>query len=167
MLKSSLIFMNWLHQHRKLDNYEMLKACPASRIGRKFVEQMKSTGLLLLFVLILDLPAFLPARGESAQSVVVHLPQRVLAFTIGAAVGTPVALVRCTRRELIKQTKEAFNLGGVPKPFGYITAGAFGIPSGVLYGAGYGTADGVADSLLNAKDAPYSKDSFSLEKLAF
>ena len=105
--------------------------------------------------------------GERAKSFVAHLPQRLASFAVGTAVGTPIALVRCTRRELARQTKEAYTLGGVPKPLGYVSAAVFGVPSGVLCGAWYGTADGVADSWVYSKDSLFSKDTFSLEKLVF
>ncbi len=123
--------------------------------------------LPFLLMLVLCFCSYPFAKAESAKSFVVHLPQRIAAFTIGTAIGTPIALVRCTGRELVRQPKEAYKLGGVPKPLGYVSAAFFGIPSGFLCGAGYGVSDGVADSWLAAKDAPFSKASFSLDKLAY
>jgi hypothetical protein len=88
-------------------------------------------------------------------------------IAVGTLIGAPIALARCTKRELVRQTKEAYTLGGVPKPLGYLTAGAFGIPSGILCGAWYGAADAVADSVANSGDEPLSKAVISLDKLVF
>jgi hypothetical protein len=103
-------------------------------------------------------------RSFSAKSFAGHLPQSLASVAVGTLVGTPIALVRCTKRELVKQTKECYTLGGVPKPLGYVTAAFFGIPSGILCGAWYGVPDGLADACVNS-DEPFGKASFSLEEL--
>jgi hypothetical protein len=104
--------------------------------------------------------------SQSTKSFVAHLPVRLVSFAVGTAVGTPIAWVRCTHTEIVKRTKEAYNLGGVrPKPLAYLSAGCLGLPSGILSGAWSGAFNGVADSWVNSKDAPFSKDTFSLEKL--
>ena len=124
--------------------------------------------LLLLLASVIALQTCLPAWADGTKSFVVHLPQRLAAFTAGTAIGTPIALVRCTKRELVKQTKDAYQLGGVrPKQLGYVSAAFFGIPSGILSGAFCGVSDGVADSWINSKDAPFGKESFSLDKLEY
>ena len=115
---------------------------------------------------LLALAAAPAAHAESAGSFLRHLPQRTAGIVVGTLVGTPIALARCTKRELVAQTKLCYDLGGVPKPIGYITAGAFGIPSGIMCGAWYGAADGVADSVVNSKE-PFGKASLSLDKLTF
>jgi hypothetical protein len=100
------------------------------------------------------------------KSPITHIPITLASFVVGTFVGTPIALVRCTHTELKKRTKEAYDLGGVrPKPLAYLSAGFFGIPSGLLSGVWSGALNGVSDSWRNSKDAPFSKDSFSLEKL--
>lgn len=104
------------------------------------------------------------SSAGSTTSFVQNFPQRLASFAVGTAVGTPIAVTRCTQRELIKQTKEAYKLGGVPKPFGWVTAAFFGLPSGVVCGIWYGVSDGVADSWVGSKK-PFSKDAFSLDKL--
>jgi ABC-type nitrate/sulfonate/bicarbonate transport system permease component len=108
-----------------------------------------------------------PANADPVQSAIAQVPARAVGTVLGAAIGTPIALVRCTKRELVKQTKECFTLGGVPKPLGYVTAAAFGIPSGIICGAWYGAADGIADGVANSKDSPFNKGVFSLDKLSF
>lgn len=104
------------------------------------------------------------SSSGTAKSFVENLPGRLASFAVATAVGTPIALTRCTHRELIKQTKEAYTLGGMPKPMGWVTAALFGVPSGVLCGVWYGLSDGVADSWVGSEQ-PFSKDSFSLDKL--
>jgi hypothetical protein len=114
--------------------------------------------LLLLLASVIALQTCLPAWADGTKSFVVHLPQRL----------APIALVRCTKRELVKQTKDAYQLGGVrPKQLGYVSAAFFGVPSGILSGAFCGLSDGLADSWINSKDAPFGKESFSLDKLEF
>jgi ABC-type nitrate/sulfonate/bicarbonate transport system permease component len=113
------------------------------------------------------IPKSSQSLGQKSKSFPIHLSQRLVSLAVGTAIGTPVALIRCTRREIARQTKEAYTLGGVPKPLGYVSAVFFGVPSGVLSAAWYGTADGIVDSWINSKDEPYSKSSFSLKKLAF
>lgn len=122
----------------------------------------------LLVIVVLSTCFALPVNAESAKSFAGNLPQRIASFAAGAAIGTPIALVRCTKREVVKQTKVAFNLGGVrPKPLGYFSAAFFGIPSGIMSGAICGLSDGVLDSVRGAKDEPFGKESFSLDKLTF
>ena len=123
--------------------------------------------MTLFLLLILFIHSSQPAKAENTKSFLVHFPQRLVSFTVGTAIGTPIAVIRCTGRELVRQPQEALKLGGVPKPLGYLSAAFFGIPSGLLCGAGYGVSDGFADSWLAAKDAPFSKASFSLDKLAY
>jgi len=108
-----------------------------------------------------------PSSAKGALSGLAKLPKKLLVVTVGTAVGTPVALVRCTKREVVNKTKEAFDLGGVPKPLGYLTAGFFGIPSGILSGAATGALDGVLDSVANSSDEPFNKGSVSMDKLVF
>jgi hypothetical protein len=108
-----------------------------------------------------------PSPDKNTGSAFGHLPKRLVAFTVGATFGTPLALIRCTKREVISQTKVAYTLGDAPKPLHYLTAVFFGVPSGVMYGAFWGTANGVADSWVNSDDTAFSKSSFSLEKLTF
>jgi hypothetical protein len=118
--------------------------------------------------LLLNGYACLPARADGAGKFIIHLPQRVASSVAGFAIGTPIALVRCTKRELIKETKEAYTLGGVrPKVLAYATAAFFGIPSGAMSGIWYGAIDGTADGWVYSKDKPFSKATFSLDKLAF
>jgi hypothetical protein len=124
--------------------------------------------LMLALVLGLYISISLPARADGTKSFIGHLPQRLAAFTAGTAIGTPIAVVRCTKRELVKQTKDAYKLGGVrPKALGYVSAAFFGIPSGLLSGAVCGVSDGVADSWASSKDEPFGRKSFSLDKLEY
>jgi hypothetical protein len=117
--------------------------------------------------LALALGVSLSARADNAKSYIEHIPQRIAGCAIGTLVGTPIALVRCTKRELVKQTKEAYTLGGMPKPLGYITSGFFGVPSGIMCGVWYGTFDGAIDGYVNSKDTMFNKGTFSLDKLEY
>ena len=106
------------------------------------------------------------SNSSSGASGLDYLPARMASFVVGSAVGTPISFVRCMHRELIKQTKEAYTLGGMPPPLGWVTAGLFGIPSGVLCGVWYGSTDGVIDGWVGSKE-PFSKQAFSLDKLEY
>ncbi|MBU6454905.1 MAG: hypothetical protein KGS72_24260 [Cyanobacteria bacterium REEB67] len=124
--------------------------------------------LILSLGLILTGYAGLPAQAEGAGKFIVHLPQKLVGSVAGFVVGTPIAMVRCTKRELIKETKEAHTLGGVrPKVLSYATSAFFGIPSGAMSGVWYGVIDGTADGWVNSGDKPFSKATFSLDKLTF
>jgi hypothetical protein len=124
--------------------------------------------LLLLLANLIALQTCLPVRADGTKPFIESLPKRLASFTVGTAIGTPIALVRCTKREVVKQTKEAYKLGGVhPSQLGYLPAGFFGIPSGIIFGVFCGVTDGLADSWVNSKDAPFGKESFSLEKLEY
>ncbi len=103
--------------------------------------------------------------GQNTKSSAAHLPLRLVVFTAGAAIGFPIAWVRCTQKELVRQTKTAYQLGGVPKPLGYLSAGFFGIPSGILSGGWSGAFNGLADSWVGSKDGEFSKENISLDKL--
>ena len=129
---------------------------------------MQFRSSFFLLALVLGLCPCLPSRADGTKSFVANLPKRLVAFTVGAAIGTPIAVVRSTHKELIKQTKVAYDLGGVrPKPLAYASAAFFGIPSGIVSGAWTGVTNGVSDSWVNSKDAPFSKESFSLDKMVF
>lgn len=106
------------------------------------------------------------SSSKSSGNFVTHIPITLASFVVGTAIGTPIAMVRCTHIELKKRTKEAKDLGGVrPKPLAYLSAGVFGIPSGILSGVWSGTFNGISDSWRNSKDAPFSKETFSLDTL--
>jgi hypothetical protein len=110
----------------------------------------------------------LPARADGVGTFMAHLPQRLVGSAVGFAVGTPIALVRCTKRELIKETKEAYTLGAVrPKVLAYATAVFFGVPSGAMSGIWYGAINGTADGWAYSKDKPFTKGTFSLDKLEY
>jgi cyanate permease len=125
----------------------------------------KFSALTVLAVIVASgLPQTAWADGQQSAP---SLPKRLFAFTLGTAIGTPIAIARCTHREIVKRTKEAYELGGMPKPIGYATAAFFGVPSGIAFGAGVGAADGVVDSWTNSEAEPVNKGSISLDKLYF
>jgi hypothetical protein len=123
--------------------------------------------LAMSMTLFLFLSAVAPVRADGLKTSLSSLPKKIIVIGVGTTVGTPIALARCTKREVAKRTKECFDLGGVPKPLGYVTAGFFGIPSGIFFGAGCGAFDGVLDSVVNSGDEPLNKGSLSLDKLYF
>lgn len=88
------------------------------------------------------------------------VPRNVPAFLTGAVVGTPVAVVRMSKREIVTSTREL--VGDTDNPLFLGAGGILGVPAGLMSGAIYGLYAGVADSWVNADDNPYSKDSFSL-----
>ncbi len=136
--------------------------------------------LVLVFMMNVAMPAW--AEGDNSassasstkgtssttgvKSLIVHLPQSLASIVVGAAVGMPVALFRCTHRDFVRAINDASTIGGVPKPLGNITAALFGIPSGFLSSGWDTVINGMGDSIANA-DKPFSKDCFSLGKMLF
>ena len=88
------------------------------------------------------------------------IPKNVPAFIAGVVVGTPIALVRMSKREIVTATREL--VGETDNPLILGAGGVLGVPAGLMGGALYGLYAGTADSWVNADDNPYSRDSFSL-----
>ena len=110
MLKNSSAYMSF--QLRHPGSYDStLPSTARELITRGSIMQVKSPLLI-----VLGLYTSAPAQAGGVKSFVGHLSQRLLSFAVGTAVGIPIALARCTKRELVKQTKEAYSLGGVLKP---------------------------------------------------
>ncbi len=91
------------------------------------------------------------------------LPKNVPAFLAGWVVGTPIAIARMSKREIIAATRDL--VGDTSNPILLGAGGVLGVPAGLMSGGMYGAYAGVADSWVNANDNPYSKDSFSLGEM--
>lgn len=91
------------------------------------------------------------------------LPTNVPAFLAGVVVGTPIAIARMSKREIVTATKDL--TGETDNKLLLGAGGVLGVPAGLMSGAIYGVYAGVADSWVNANDNPYSKDSFSLGEM--
>ncbi len=91
------------------------------------------------------------------------IPTNVPALVVGWVVGTPVALTRMSKREIITATREL--VGDTDNPLILGAAGILGVPAGLMSGGIYGLWAGAADSWVNADDNPYSRDAFSLGEM--
>ncbi|MBX9686864.1 MAG: hypothetical protein K2X27_09195 [Candidatus Obscuribacterales bacterium] len=105
-------------------------------------------------------PAF---AGDDPASNTVLIPVRVLAFGVAAVIGTPVAVVKDTIKNIPKHTEAiADKMGGKDNMAAMAVAAPFGIVSGTALGALQGLYDGPKNSLDNCVEHPFSAASMSL-----
>jgi hypothetical protein len=94
---------------------------------------------------------------------VTHFPRTAASFTAGVFLGTPVAMVRKSKEEVVSMAKDITDNSKNPLYLGL--AGSLALP----FGAWAGTLDGAISSMKNSAlysvDRPFSKDSFSLGDL--
>jgi hypothetical protein len=88
------------------------------------------------------------------------VPKNVPAFVAGVVVGTPIAFVRMSKREVVSATREL--VGETENPLILAPASVLGVPAGIMSGGIYGLAHAIGNAWTNADDNPFSKDSFSL-----
>lgn len=88
------------------------------------------------------------------------VPKNVPAFLAGVVVGTPIAFVRMSKREVVSATREL--VGETENPLILAPASVLGVPAGIMSGGIYGLAHAIGNAWTNADDNPFSKDSFSL-----
>ena len=120
----------------------------------------------LLGVLALSAASFAPAQAVEAPDVAKSLvltPVRLVAFGVGAVVGTPIAILRKSYQDT-SSTAEQISGKSDNK---FKTAGAylFAWPVGVFTGTLEGTYLGTKNSWMNSSEHPFSKDSFSLGEM--
>jgi hypothetical protein len=87
-------------------------------------------------------------------------PARFASFVVGSVVGTPVAMVRKTKQEIITATKDL--VGDTNNKFLLGAGGILGVPAGIVSGFFEGPVYGVVDAWKGSADEPFSAESFSL-----
>lgn len=85
---------------------------------------------------------------------------RAASFTAGVVVGTPIAIVRKCKTEIVQATKDL--TGDTDKLYFILPAGLLGMPFGALSGTVEGTFLGIINSWKASGDEPFSKEAFSL-----
>lgn len=115
----------------------------------------------MAFTTVLATPA--RADGDGGLHGVMMLPVRVVAFGVGAVVGTPIAIVRKTAENTHEMATEASGKSDNPLMVG--ACGLATLPFAVFKGGLEGTYYGTANSWKNSSEKPFSLDSFSLGEM--
>lgn len=105
-------------------------------------------------------PAFADDGGVNG---VLMIPVRLVAFGVGAVVGTPIAIVRKTTENACDMSEELS--GKSENPIVRGVAGLAMLPFAVFKGGLEGVYYGTANSWKNSSEKPFSTDSFSLGEM--
>ncbi len=122
----------------------------------------------LLTVLALSLSAGKAMASETDNILVdaALLPARSVGLVSGLALGTPVAIVRKSIERAQSFTNSIASAGGNKDNIAeVITAGAIGVPAGILVGTADGIYYGAKNAIVNCVDHPFTAESFSLKEL--
>lgn len=93
----------------------------------------------------------------------VNVPLRLASFAAGAVAGTPIAVVRKCKEEMINAT--VISAEDSKNPLRLTLAGIMGVPFGLWSGIFDGAYSGLKTSLIYSGEKPFSKDTFSLGEL--
>ncbi|HEY9786471.1 MAG TPA: hypothetical protein V6D17_13775 [Candidatus Obscuribacterales bacterium] len=107
------------------------------------------------------LPASAKDIGETAKAVFM-VPVKLVSFSAGALVGTPIAVVRMTSKNTVQATKDISGKDANPIKVGF--ASLLGLPIGVVTGTVEGGYYGMENAAIHT-DKPFSKEQFSLGEL--
>lgn len=139
--------------------------------GKKEVTMIRQHVAILL-ALAVSIASFSPALADDASPKVSTAPSvsgssggtslgvRLIAFSIGFLVGTPIAMARKTGDETISGLKDI--VGESRNPLLVIPFGALSAVPGAISGIFQGPFYAAKNSWTNSDDAPFSKESFSL-----
>ncbi len=129
---------------------------------------MKKSLAAVLCAVALGIGCIAPAMAADSEfgeivDGVVMTTARLAAFSVGAVVGTPIAIVR-------KTWENSGNIAGKltgNKDNDVLSTGVqvLALPIGVFPGAIEGVGFGTANSWKNSKDKPFTKEFFSLGEL--
>ena len=105
------------------------------------------------------LPAWADSTNGSSSSGIAAIPKKALGFICGAAVATPVSLVR----RIIAEDKEGIKgmVGETDNKFSQVAAGSFWFPFSMILGACEAPLYGPLNSLVNV-NKPFSKEQMGL-----
>ena len=113
---------------------------------------------------VAEAPPSSPSSGNGGvKELLSGLPKRLPAFLAGAIVGTPIAIVRLSKRETIAATKELS--GETSNPLIVLPCASLGLPAGIISGCFQGVLYGPINGWKYSDDKPYSKESFSLGEM--
>ncbi len=105
-------------------------------------------------------PAF---AGDDPATNTVLIPVRVLAFGVGAVVGTPVSMVKHSLKNIQAHDKAfAGKVGGEDNTAARIFMAPVSIVTGTVMGSGQGLVDGPKNSVDNCVEHPFSTASMSM-----
>ena len=110
----------------------------------------------------ISLTSFLPAMADDSLKGAAMIPVRLLAFGVGAVVGTPIAVLRKTCENTTTMSGE---IGGKDNPALRGASALAILPFAVFKGGLEGLYYGTANSWANSSEHPFSKDSFSLGEM--
>ena len=117
----------------------------------------------LLLASTIAFTTFLPAHADDSAKGVAMIPVRLVAFAVGAVVGTPIAVVRKVCENTTTMSGDLSGKSDNPAVRGAsaLVTLPFALFKGGLEGAYYGTAN----SWTNSSEKPFSADSFSLGEM--
>lgn len=105
-------------------------------------------------------PAF---AGDDPATNTVLIPVRILAFGVGAVVGTPVSIVKHSLKNVQAHDKAmAGKVGGEDNTAARLFMAPGALVSGVVMGTGQGLVDGPKNSVDNCVEHPFSTSSMSI-----
>lgn len=103
------------------------------------------------------------ADGDGGMHGAVMLPVRIVAFGVGAVVGTPIAIIRKTAENTHEMATEASGKSDNKLLVG--VAGIAILPFAVFKGGLEGGYYGTANSWKNSSEKPFSLASFSMGEM--
>lgn len=112
-----------------------------------------------LLAVCISLSGLLPAMADDSVKGAAMIPVRLVAFAVGAVVGTPIAVLRKTCENTSNMSEE---LGGKDNPALRGASALATLPFAIFKGGLEGMYYGTANSWANSSEHPFSKDSFSL-----
>ena len=105
-------------------------------------------------------PVDIKALGRKKEKSDVPLPLRMVSFTTGFVVGTPIAITRCA----IKQTRAGTRdlVGDSKNPLLVVPATIISMPFGAMGGPFEGLGYAAVNSWRGSGDEPFGQEAFSL-----
>lgn len=124
---------------------------------------MKKKGIISSSLLLLSLTCAPAFAGDDPATNTVLIPVRILAFGVGAVIGTPVAIVKHTISDIPKHAGAiADKVGGKDNMAAVVFATPAAIVSGTVTGTAQGLYDGPKNSVDNCVEHPFSTASMSI-----
>ena len=118
---------------------------------------------LVLLTAATALTGVLPAQADDSVKGAAMIPVRLAAFATGAAVGTPIAILRKTCENTTTMSGDISDKS--TNPALRITSALVILPFACFKGGLEGAYYGVANSWSNSSEKPFSAESFSLGEM--
>lgn len=119
-----------------------------------------SRNLAPILAACIALAGLVPAKADDSVKGVMMIPVKLVAFTAGAVVGTPIAIVRKVAENTSTMSGDAS--GKSDNVAVRTVAGVAMLPFAIFKGGLEGGYLGTANSWKNSSEKPFSADSFSL-----